>query len=96
MLVTSVTLGPLAMADDLPVPPVPPDYPPLTEIAPVPNVDAQAPATAASGAPSLDVKFYHPSLPDAGLGFAPGSQYQIPDDRKPLQLPALGISVPLK
>ena len=44
-----VMLGPgifaiqAAMADDLPVPPIPPEHPPLAETAPVPNANAQAP-----------------------------------------------------
>jgi hypothetical protein len=90
-----VTLGPAAMAQDLPVPPIPPEHT-LAETAPVPDFDARAPVAAPSDAPSVDVTFYHPTLPDPALGFAPGSQYQINDDRKLLQLPSVGINVPLK
>ena len=96
LLAVFVIFGPAAMAQDLPVPPIPPEHPLLPDTAPVPDIDAQAPVAAASDAPSVDVKFYRATLYDPGLGFAPGSQYQINEDRKPLQLPGIGISMPLK
>ncbi|MGD0102645.1 MAG: hypothetical protein ABSC06_01235 [Rhodopila sp.] len=99
---TSILLGTLlmlhvgAMADELPVPPIPPEDPPLAEIAPVPNPDARAPEVAASDAPSVDVRLYRAKPYDPGLGFAPGSRYQTSEDRKPIQTPGVSISVPLE
>jgi hypothetical protein len=89
-----VSIG--AMAEELPVPPIPPEHPPLAETAPVPNPDAQAPITAASDEPSFDVRLYRARPYDPGMGFAPGSRYQTSEDRKPIQTPGLSISVPLK
>lgn len=85
-----------AIADELPVPPIPPEHPPLAEIAPVPNPDAQAPVAAASDAPSIDIRLYRAKAYDTSMGFAPGSRYQTAEDRKPIQTPGLSISVPLK
>jgi hypothetical protein len=85
-----------AMADDLPVPPVPPGHPPLADAAPVPNVDAEAPAAPTSAKPSVNVRVYHANIYDPSLAFVPGSRYQATEDRKPIQTPGLSISVPLK
>jgi hypothetical protein len=96
LLAALTVLGPAAMAEDLPVPPIPPEHPPLAEIAPVPNFDAQAPIAAASNAPSIDVRLYRARPYDPGMGFAPGSRYQSSEDRKPIQTPGLSINVPLQ
>jgi hypothetical protein len=88
--------GSLAFADELPVPPMPPDNPPADDTAPVPNVDARAPMVPLSERPSVDVKLYRSSPPDPSLGFAPGSRYQSTEDRKPIQTPGLSVSVPLR
>ena len=85
-----------ATTKDFPVPPVPPDYPPLAETAPVPNADARAPSTPQSASPSVDVRLYRARPYDPGLGFAPGSRYQNNEERKPIQTPGVSISVPLQ
>jgi hypothetical protein len=101
-LVTAIMLGTLvmtsvdAMSEALPVPPIPPAGPPLAEIAPTPNIDARAPAPAASDAPTVDVRLYRAKAYDPSMGFAPGSKYQDSEDRKPIQTPGFSISVPLK
>jgi hypothetical protein len=87
---------PGAMAEGLPVPPIPPEHPPLGDIAPVPNLDARAPIAPASSSPSVDVRFFRNRPYDPGLGFAPGSRYQTNEDRKPIQPPGLSVSFPLQ
>lgn len=87
--------GPGALAEDLPVPPIPPERP-FIEVAPVPNIDAREPVAEATSSPSIDVKFYRAKPYEPGLGFAPGSRYQSSEDRKPIQTPGLSISVPLQ
>ena len=82
-------------AEELPLPPLPPVHPPLAEVAPVPNVDARVPVTAASDAPSFDVRLYRARPYAPGMGFAPGSRYQTNEDRKPIQTPGISVSVPL-
>jgi hypothetical protein len=84
------------VADDLPVPPIPPLNAPLAEIAPVPNADARAPVAPEAESATVDVKLYRARLYDPSLGFAPGSRYQTAEDRKPIQTPGFSISVPLK
>jgi hypothetical protein len=93
---TLIVLSLGAMGEELPVPPIPPDHAPFGDIAPVPNPDARAPVRPASGSPSVDVHFYHYRRYDPALGFAPGSQYQTNEDRKPIDPPGLSINVPLR
>jgi hypothetical protein len=88
------TISP-AMAEDLPVPPIPPDHPRLAEAAPVPDPDAKAPVTPVPDKPSVDVRLYRARSYDPGFGFAPGSRYQDSEERKPIQTPGLSIRVPL-
>jgi len=88
--------GSAALADDIPVPPVPPVIPPIADAAPVPNPDAAAPVTPSSDEPSVNVRMYRARTYDPSVGFAPGSHYESTEDRKPIQTPGLSISVPLK
>ncbi|HEX2943587.1 MAG TPA: hypothetical protein VHO91_21205 [Rhodopila sp.] len=86
-----------AMADQLPLPPVPPAHPPEADKAPVPNRDAHTPILATTAKPSVDVRVYRAHLYDPSMGFAPGSRYQPLEDRKAtIQPPGLGLIVPLK
>jgi hypothetical protein len=85
-----------AMAEDLPIPPIPPEHPPLADTAPMPNADAQAPVVAASNEPSFDVRLYRARPYDPGMGFTPGSRYQDSEERKAIQTPGFSINVPLK
>ena len=96
LLATFIVVGPAAMAERLPVPPIPPRQLSQSEIAPVPDVDAQAPIAPASESPRFDVKLYRAQPYDPGFGFAPGSRYRSSEDRKPIQTPGLIVSVPLK
>jgi hypothetical protein len=85
-----------ARAEGLPIPPVPPDHPPLADIAPIPDEDARAPIPPASASASVDVKFFQTRRYNPALGFAPGSAYRANEDRRPIQPPGFNISVPLK
>ena len=96
LLVALVTPFSFAMADDLPVPPAPPDHLPLADAAPVPNADAEAPVAPTSAEPSVNIRLYRANIYDPGVAFVPGSRYQSSEDRKPIQTPGLSISVPLK
>ena len=96
LLIVSIGLGGSAMAQGLPVPPVPPANPPADEAAPVPNADAHPPAVRLTEGLSVNVRLYRAKSYDPSLGFAPGSRYQSTEDRKPIQTPGLSVSVPLK
>jgi hypothetical protein len=89
-------IGSAAIAEDLPVPPIPPNIAPIADAAPVPNPDAEAPVTPSSDEPSVNVRLYRVRMYDPSAGFVPGSRYQSSEDRKPIQTPGLSISVPLK
>nr|WP_294507307.1 hypothetical protein [uncultured Rhodopila sp.] len=96
LLLCLIIAGSPALAEELPVPPIPPANPPIDEAAPTPNVNAQAPVAPASERASVDVKLYRSNPPDPSLGFAPGSRFQTAEDRKPIQTPGFSITVPLK
>jgi len=91
-----VALWGAAVADQLPVPPVPPDQRPVGDVAPVPNPDLLAPASPASDQPSVSVRLFRNRPYDPSVGFTPGSRYQSSEDRKPIQTPGLSLSVPIK
>ena len=57
LLAAFMTFSPFAMADELPVPPIPPRVPPLADAAPVPNVNAEAPlgSRLSTNEPSVNV-----------------------------------------
>jgi hypothetical protein len=88
--------GSAAMAEDMPVPPTPPNDPPLADAAPIPNRNAEAPAAPTSEGPSVNVRLYRAQTYDPSVGFVPGSRYQSTEDRKPIQTPGFSINVPLK
>ena len=67
-----------ASAEDLPVPPIPPALPPVTEVAPVPNLDAEAPVAPSSNQTSLNMKFYKMKLYDPSSGFTPARNIKTP------------------
>lgn len=96
LFVFAIIVSSPVFAEDLPVPPIPPDSLALSETAPIPDLDARVPFTPASERPSVDVKFFRNQPPDPSMGFAPGSRYQSSEDRKPIQTPGLSVSVPLR
>lgn len=83
-------------AETMPVPPVPPSVPPLTERAPMPDPDANVPGDATSDVPSYQVRMYRSRMYDPSQGFAPGSRYQSSEDRKAIQTPGVSVTVPLQ
>jgi hypothetical protein len=89
-------VGPFAMAEDLPIPPIPPVHQFLTEAAPVPNVDAAAPVAPASDKTTVYMRLYRNRMYDPSVGFVPGSRFQTAEDRKPIQTPGFSVSVPLQ
>lgn len=95
-LAVFLAVGSGARAEQLPVPPVPPETTQVSEAAPVPNFDAQEPVAPVSEKPSIDVKLYRARTFDTSVGFAPGSRFQTSEDRKPIQTPGFAITVPLK
>lgn len=96
LAVLMVVFSAAAAANNLPVPPLPPEHPIMTKIAPMPNPDAQAPVAPASGQPSVNVRLYRAESHDPSMGFTPGSHYQTSEDRKPIQTPGLSFSVPIQ
>jgi hypothetical protein len=96
LLLAALVVGQTVLADELPVPPIPPDHPQIGESAPVPNVDARAPVAPPSNAPKVDIRQFRNRPYDPGMGFAPGSRYQSSEDRRAIQTPGLSISVPLQ
>lgn len=96
LLLGLIMMAPAARADELPVPPVPPEQLTQNQLAPTPDVDARNPIPATSEAPSVEVKLYRAQPYDPGFGFAPGSRYQSAEDRRPIPTPGLSITVPIK
>lgn len=91
-----LTAGAPAFAEELPVPPVPPDNPPISEAAPTPDFNARGPVAPASEGASVNVRLYRSNPPDPSRGFAPGSRFQTAEERKPIQTPGFSVTVPLR
>ena len=82
--------------NDLPIPPIPPDGHPFSVPAPIPDVSMEGPVAAVNTEPSVGLKFYRAPVYAPGMAFAPGSQFQTSEDKKPIQTPGFSVSVPLK
>lgn len=98
ILVAAALLTPLsgaALAQHLPLPPIPPLNAPSSELAPMPDHDIRAPRSPTQTV-QLRPEVFSAERPDTSLGFAPGSRYQTADERRPLQTPGLRLTVPLQ
>jgi len=83
--------------DDWPVPPVPPATPPPYTAAPVPNLDAYAPApTPESNDPQFSPQFFHQKDYYTGQGYTPGSSIYGEQVRKQGPMGGINLKVPLQ
>jgi hypothetical protein len=80
----------------LPLPPLPPAHPPTDQSAPVPDRDVQAPSGAGVLGPRVTVQDFRVRRFNQGLGYAPGSQYETSEEKRPIQTPGLSVQVPLQ
>ena len=80
----------------LPVPPLPPANPPTDQLAPLPDRDLQAPRDSGPQGPQLGIRDFRLRRFDDSPGYAPGSQYETNEDKRPIQTPGLTVRVPLK
>ena len=94
-LICCLLLSSQAVAETLPVPPIPPAIMPGNPPAPIPDRSVEGPITTSHPSPSVGLQFYRTPSDTPGYGFAAGSRYQPPEDRKPLRPPGVSITVPL-
>ncbi len=85
-----------APAPSLPVPPIPPEHPPMDQSAPIPNPDARAPQDGSSGGTQVGLTDFRLDRQDQSLGYSRGSQFQTNEDRRVIQTPGLTVRVPLQ
>ncbi len=80
----------------LPVPPIPPEHPPLGALAPVPSWEQPFRFPGEEQDRSrVDLRFYRVDRPDPSQGFAPGSHFQQNDERRQNLIPGFLVRVPL-
>jgi hypothetical protein len=91
-----VLLAGAAPAPSLPVPPIPPEHPPLTQSAPIPNPDVRAPLDTSTGRAQVGLTDFRLDRQDKSPGYSPGSQFQNSEDRRGIQTPGLTVRVPLQ
>lgn len=98
-----VLLGGLLLAGagprpSLPLPPPLPTDPPTDQAAPVPEYDPRFPAGFARDPNSTEwaLRMYRMEELDTGEGYIPGSAYQSPEQRRPMQTPGFMVTVPLQ
>jgi hypothetical protein len=79
----------------LPLPPPLPANPPDDLAAPMPDVNSEFPAPGESST-SWALRIYRMQEYGTGEGYIPGSEYQSPEQRKPMQTPGFSVTVPLQ
>lgn len=87
---------PLGADELLPEPPIPPMDAPISQAAPLPNFDLEAPVSLGTRTAKVSLEWYRINRFDTSKGFAPGSRYQTNDERRPMQTPGLSVRVPLE
>jgi hypothetical protein len=92
------TLPRLALQAPLPLPPPLPANPPTDLAAPVPDDDSGAAEMLSAGkaGAAWALRVYPMPDFDTGAGYLPGSDYQSPEQRKPLQTPGFSVTWPLQ
>lgn len=97
VLLANVMLAVSGQPPFLPLPPPLPANPPADHAAPVPNDDPHIPDEGArQGRASWALRVYPMQEFDTGNGYVPGSAYQSPEQRKPIQTPGFMVTVPLQ
>ena len=84
-----------ALAEQLPVPPVPPTRLMGPDVAPVPNREAQTATASPEQRVSFGLKVFQSPSDNSGLAFAPGSRYSSLEERKPVHTPGVNVVVPI-
>lgn len=79
----------------LPVPPIPPAHPPTAQSAPMPDPNL-VPPLAGSVLPGVKFQDFRASQYATSPGYAPGSQFQTSEDKRPIQTPGVTWKVPLQ
>ncbi len=100
----AVLLGSLLLAGagpraflPLPLPPPLPANPPTDLAAPMPNDNLRAPGGASQNSSAKwALRIYPMQEFGTGEGYIPGSEYQSPEQRKPMQTPGFMVTVPLR
>ena len=80
----------------LPLPPIPPALAPAEQSAPTPDRDAQEPGVPAEAGVRVLPQDFRVLRFNQGLGYAPGSQFETSEDKRPIQTPGLSLQVPLQ
>jgi hypothetical protein len=80
----------------LPLPPPLPANPPTDEAAPVPDIDLFAPSRVARDDTEFALRIYRMQNFGTSEGYIPGSAYQSPEQRRPMQTPGFVVTVPLQ
>ena len=80
----------------LPLPPPLPANPPTDQAAPMPNNNMAAPGATGPEGDTFALRIYPMREHNTGEGFIPGSAYEPPEERKPLQPPGFIVTVPLQ
>lgn len=84
------------LASGLPLPPPLPFDPPDDRAAPVPDADLQNPDGHSPVSTEFALRIYPMRQFSTSDAYPPGSAYQSPEERKPLQTPGFMVTVPLR
>jgi hypothetical protein len=96
VLLATAGASPTSPQPALPLPPIPPDHPPTDQSAPVPDRDVLRPSDPADDSPRVAVRDFRVRRFYQGYGYAPGSQFETSEEKRPIQTPGLTVQVPLQ
>ena len=80
----------------LPLPPPLPANPPADLAAPMPDAALRPSIGIVRNATEFGLRVYPLQDLDTGAGYIPGSAYQSPEQRRPMQTPGFMVTVPLQ
>ena len=86
----------VAGSKPLPLPPPLPADPPTDCAAPVPDAGLLPPNRTGSGGTAFSLRLYSMRKLGTSDGYIPGSAYQSPEQRRPMQPPGFMVTVPLQ
>lgn len=97
LALTAAASPPRQAQPPLPVPPIPPDNPPSSEAAPMPNLDIRGPIALDPQGAQLKLNFFQLRRFDQGMGYVPGSRFQSNDEKRgDVQNPGVMLRMPLQ
>ncbi len=87
---------PRSRHEDFPIPPIPPEHPPLDQSAPVPDNSLSAPIEQTPDGARLRPDFFNQKAYNKGQGYVPGSTIEGQQEQRLKPIPGINFKMPLQ